>query len=269
MRNILFKAALLAALVGLASCSTKTYQKINYLQDVRKDTTFAMKDNAGIIIQPKDWISIVVAGVNPELAYQFNLPNVSYQAGAETASASQYRLMGYSVGNDGTIDFPVLGKLHVAGLTRWQVSELVKEKLTEGGYLRNPVVTVEFMNFKIVVTGEVTRPGSYSITGDKITILEAISLAGDLTIYGKRENVSVIREKGDKKEIYVLDLRSSDIFKSEAYYLKQNDVVYVEPNTVRAGQSTINENSIRSAGFWVSITSLAITTANLLVTLTR
>lgn len=256
----------LALSLALSSCGSKTSRNINYLQDATKDTTMTMKSELGILVQPKDMISIVVSSRNPELSAMFNLTNVSYQAGAETSATGGYqRLMGYSVDSDGNIEFPIVGKINVAGLTRWQVSEKVRNELIARNLLKDPVVTVEFLNFKVSVIGEVTRPGTYSITGDKITLLEALSLAGDLTIYGRRDKVSVVRELNGKRNIYFVDIRSVDLFNSPAYYLQQNDVVMVEPNRVRAGQSTVNENNLRSASFWVSMGSFGVTIANLFI----
>ena len=263
-------ALIAAAAALLAACSPNTYQNINYLQDITGDTTMTLKQSTGIIVQPQDMISIVVSCREPQLAAMFNLTNVSYQAGSQASVNGGYqRLMGYTVDTDGNIDFPVVGKIRVAGLNRWGVAQKVKDELESRNLLKDPVVTVEFMNFKVSVIGEVSRPGTFSITNDRINIFEALSLAGDLTIYGRRDNVQVTRESEGKRTVYVLDLRSSEIFYSPAYYLQQNDIVYVEPNSVRAGQSTINENYFKSGSFWVSMGSMAITVTNLIITLTR
>ena len=245
----------------LASC--KTYEKINYMQDVRVDTPVEVSVNQGIRIQPQDMLSIVVSSKTPELAMIFNLPVVSYQAGSEVVSgAGSQRLLGYVVDNNGEIDFPVLGKIKVAGLTRWEVQEYIKKTIIDAGLMKDLVVTVEFMNFKISIMGEVNSPGTYTINGDKVTLLEALSMARDLTIYGKRDGVYVVREENGVRTTYNVDLRSVSLFDSPVYYLRQNDVVYVEPNKVRAGQSTINENSLKSVSLWISIgsffTSLAV-----------
>lgn len=255
--------------LALTAVSCNTYRKINYLQDIVPDKAERIAINKGILIQPKDMISIVVSSKNPELALIFNLPVISYQAGSEVVSGQgSQRLLGYVVDNDGYIDFPVLGLVKAAGLTRWELANEIKSMIIEGNYINDPVVTVEFMNFKISVMGEVTSPGTYNIEGDKITLLQALSLAKDLTIFGRRDNVSVIREQGDERIIYQVDLRSASIFESPAYYLQQNDIVYVEPNKVRAGQSTINENNIKSVSLWVSVgsflTSLAVLIVNIL-----
>lgn len=245
----------------LASC--KTYEKINYMQDVRVDTPVEVSVNQGIRIQPQDMLSIVVSSKTPELAMIFNLPVVSYQAGSEVVSgAGTQRLLGYVVDNNGEIDFPVLGKIKVAGLTRWEVQEYIKKTIIDAGLMKDLVITVEFMNFKISIMGEVNSPGTYTINGDKVTLLEALSMARDLTIYGKRDGVYVVREENGVRTTYNVDLRSVSLFDSPVYYLRQNDVVYVEPNKVRAGQSTINENSLKSVSLWISIgsflTSLAV-----------
>lgn len=268
IRTVLLALTATAAI----SCST-TYKKINYIQDATPDLAEEITINKGILIQPKDMISIVVSSRNPELAQIFNLPRVTYQLGSGTLSgnggSNSNGIVGYSVNNDGNIDFPVLGELHVAGLTRWEVSRLIKRQLAERDLLKDAVVTVEFMNFKVSVIGEVNAPDTYDISGDKITLLEALSMAGDLTIYGRRDNVSVIREQNGERVIYRVDLRSVDLFDSPAYYLQQNDVVYVEPNKVRAGQSTINENNLKSVSLWVSIASFLTTIITLIVSLSN
>lgn len=259
-----------ATLMLLASCGSKTSRNINYLQEAQKDTTVSMLPEEGILVQPKDMISIVVSSRSPELSAMFNLTNVSYQAGGETSTTGSYnRILGYSVDNNGNIDFPIVGKINVSGLTRWQVADKVKEELVSRNLLKDPVISVEFLNFKVSVLGEVAHPGTYTVTGDKITLLEALSLAGDLTIYGRRDRVSVIREINGKRTVYINDLRSMDLFTSPSYYLKQNDVVLVEPNKVRAGQSTINENSLKSTSFWMSVGSFLVTIANLIIAISK
>lgn len=248
---------ILSALLVLSSCAT--VKDIAYFQNKLVDQPEKIDKHAGIVIQPKDQLSIVVSSRNPELVAMFNLPVVSYQAGSEvTAGGGQQRLMGYVVDNDGKIDFPVLGPLEVAGLTRWELSEMIKKQLLDKQYLTDAVVTVEFMNFKVSVLGEVTSPGTYAIQGDKVTVLQAISMARDLTIYGERSNVSVIRERDGERVIYEIDLRNVDLFKSPAYYLQQNDIVYVQPNKYKERQSTVDNKTQ-----WV--TNLAISSGSILV----
>ena len=259
--------AILAAVFVFGSCATT--KDIAYFQNKLVDQPEKIDKHAGIVIQPKDQLSIVVSSRNPELVAMFNLPVVSYQAGSEVMSSSSYnqRLMGYIVDNEGYIDFPVLGKLKVAGMTRWELAEMIKEKLVKDGLLSDAVVTVEFMNFKISVMGEVQSPGTYTIQGDKVTVLQALSLARDLTIFGKRENVAVIREKDGERTIYQIDLTDVDMFKSPAYYLQQNDIVYVEPNEIKARQSTIDDKGLRLTSILVSSGSLLVSVATLLVNL--
>ena len=266
MRKIFVRLSILLVLLVVSAASCSTYKKINYIQDAQLDTALTMIANQGILIQPMDMISIVVSSRDPELARIYNLPVVTYQAGSESSVSNfNQRLIGYSVDNDGNIQFPELGTIHVAGLNRWQLAELIREKLSS--LVKDAVVTVQFMNFKISVTGEVTSPGVFDISGDKITIFEAISLARNLTIYGRRDGVYVIREQNGSRAIYQVDLRTVDMFNSPAYYLQQNDVVYVEPNKVRAGQSTINENNLKSVSLWVSIGSFLSTLATLFISL--
>jgi polysaccharide biosynthesis/export protein len=162
-----------------------------------------------------------------------------------------------------------VGKIKASGLSRWQLQEQITQALAEKKMLTDGLVTVEFMNFKVSILGEVTNPGTYTINSDKVTVLEAIAMAKDLTIFGERDHVYVIREENGQRKSYQLDLRSADIFKSPAYYLKQNDVVYVQPNSVRAGQSTINQNAMKSVSLWISIASLLTSIGVLVVNIAK
>lgn len=250
----------------VTSCGT--VKDIAYFQNKVVNEPEAIDKHAGIVIQPKDMLSIVVSSRNPELVAMFNLPVVSYQAGSEVVSSGyNQRLMGYVVDNAGIIDFPVLGLIQVSGLTRWELSELIKNKLLKDGLLTDAVVTVEFMNFKVSVIGEVNAPGTYTVEGDKVTILQAISLARDLTIFGLRENVLVIRERDGERTIYEVNLCDVSLFKSPAYYLQQNDVVYVQPSEVKARQSTTDDKALRMTSIFVSGGSLLVSLASLIVNL--
>lgn len=265
-KQILF--ALSIALMAMVSCST--VKDIAYFQNKVVNEPEAIDKHAGIVIQAKDMLSIVVSSRNPELVAMFNLPVVSYQAGSEVVNTGyNQRLMGYVVDNDGFIDFPVLGPIKVVGLTRWELSELIKNKLLNDGLLTDAVVTVEFMNFKVSVIGEVNAPGTYSLQNDKVTILQAISLARDLTIFGQRENVCVIREREGERIIYEINLCDVSMFNSPAYYLQQNDVVYVQPSEVKARQSTTDDKALRMTSIFVSGGSLLVSIAALIVNLIR
>ena len=259
-----FMVALPLAVLLVSSCGT--VKDIAYFQNKVINEPEKIDKHAGIVIQPKDMMSIVVSSRNPELAVMFNLPMVNYMAGSEiTSGSSQQRLQGYIVDNDGCIDFPVLGTLKVSGLTRWELSEMIKKRLINENLLTDAVVTVEFMNFKVSVLGEVNTPGTYTIDGDKVTILQALSLARDLTIYGQRENVSVIRERDGERTIYQINLCDVNLFKSPAYYLQQNDVIYVEPSIEKARQSTIDDKKLRMTTIAISSSSLLVSVASLLI----
>ena len=267
MKHSLIKAFILVAAALFVSQSCSTYRNINYMQDLQADKETKIEINKGILIQPKDLISIIVSSRSPEIASMFNLPIVAFQAANSANYSASQSILGYSVDNDGCITFPVLGKIYVAGMNRWELADKIKQMLVESDLIKDPVVTVAFMNFKVSVMGEVAAPGTYTIDGDKITILEALSLARDLTIFGRRDNVAVIREQNGVRTTYQVDLRSTDLFNSPAYYLQQNDIIYVTPNKVKAGQSTINENTTKSAAFWVSVGSFLTTVATLIATL--
>lgn len=251
----------LCLIAFLASCSAP--KEVLYLQDIASIKEENIDKNYEVVIHKDDLLAILVNSKDPELALPFNMPVVTYQIGAQTTA--QQRLLGYLVDQNGDIDFPILGKIHVEGLTRMQVTELIKQKLMSEDLIKDPIVTVQFLNFKVSVMGEVTRPGTFDISGDRITLLEALSMAGDLTIYGRRDRVAVIREKDGKRRILYHDLRSSDIFQSPCYYLQQNDIVYVEPNKAKTGQSRINSNN--SVGVWLSAVSVLASITSLMVTM--
>lgn len=181
------------------------------------------------------------------------------------ASTSQ-GISGYTLDVNGDVDFPILGKVHVQGMTRDEVATHVKNLLVENNLAKDVVVSVEFMNLSVSVLGEVTKPGRYAIEKDKLTLLEALAMAGDLTIYGKRDNVKVLRiENGVHKSYKVNLCRAQDVMSSPVYYIQQDDQIYVEPNDVCARQSTVNGNNVRSTSFWISLASLAASVGTLLI----
>jgi len=243
---------------ALVSC--RSTEKIVYLQDVTEKTTVSLDVYSGIRIQPKDILSIIVSSKSPFLVIPYNLPLHAYQAGSDATSVSYtQRLLGYMVDVEGNIDFPQYGKLKVTGLTREQLAEILQNIIREG-IVNDAIVNVEFMNFRISVLGEVSKPGTFDLQNDKITIFEALGRAGDLTIYGKRDDVLVMREQNGVINYYRVDLRSARIHHSPVYYLQQNDVVYVSPNPTMAARTQVNEN--KSLGIWISLasflTSLAV-----------
>lgn len=253
-----------ASALLLGSCATP--KKISYFQNLRPgESELAPAAPAEISIQPKDKLSILVNSQDLRLTNLFNLPVISQQVGTESSNNTNRGLSGYTVDSNGDIDFPVLGKIHIYGMTREEVAAHIKQELQSRDLVKDPVVTVEFMNLSVDVMGEVNRPGRYNIDKDNITILDALSQAGDLTIYGKREKVLVLRNENGKQRVYGINLCSADhIYSSPAYYLQQNDVVYVEPNGTKARQSTVNGNNVRSTSFWISLASL-LTTIGVLV----
>ena len=221
---------LLPFIVLLSSCRLHT--DIVYLQNVSKDMAVKIDNYAAVKIQPQDELSIAVYSKVPELAFPFNLNQANYHGDMEISViiSQQRNTIGYIVDKNGEIDFPTFGKIQVAGLTREELSEFIKNKLITENYINDPIVMIQFLNFRIFVAGEVANPGMYEITNDRITLLEALAMAGDLTIHGKRDNVKIIREESGERKIYIVDLRTADLFNSLAYYLQQNDYIYVEFN---------------------------------------
>lgn len=252
--NKLVRITLLFALVILLG-ACRSSKKIIYLQDVEQQMEQQIAQEFEVKIHKDDLLSIVVNSTNPELAVPFNQPVVSHQIGGNAYGSAT--LLGYLVDKNGEIDFPILGKIFVEGMSRNQLRDYIKERIIAENYIKDPIVSVKFLNFKVSVIGEVQRPGSFTISGDRITLLEALSMAGDLTIYGKRDRVAVIREEGGERKILFHDLRTSDVFQSPYYYLQQNDIVYVEPNKRKAQQTDINQNF--SIGTLISIVSMLTT----------
>ena len=256
MKNLFLSATLVAVLTSCGSSKNIAYFKNSdqidfnqskYLYDAR--------------IMPKDVLTITVSTVNPEAALPFNLtvPTVMSQ---QRSTYSQPVLQSYLVDNEGNIEFPVLGTLAVGGLTKSACEKLIYERIKP--YLNaaeNPVVTVRMSSYSISVLGEVARPGSYQVSREKISVLEALAQAGDLTIYGVRDRVKLIREDSTgRKEIHELNLNDANIISSPYYYLQQNDIVYVEPNKVKAQNSSVGSMTT----LWFSATSILISLTSLL-----
>lgn len=273
----LFCLAIISLLFG--ACKTPT--NVAYMQDFNEEIVIENAKRKAMRIQPEDKISIIVHSKDPELAALFNLPvvanstrNMGLSTGSGTLGKNYVSSDGisvYTVSPQGTIEFPVLGTLRVEGMTRNEVAAFVKGELIGRNLIKDPTVIVEFLNSGVSILGEVNTPGRYDMNRDNINVLEAIALAGDLTIQGQRENVKVVREEADGKiKVYQLDLtQGSKMMESPGFYLKQNDVIYVEPNDVKKRETTVNGNSALSTGFWFSAASLLMSVAVFIVNITK
>ena len=265
MKNKNFLMMLLAAVLLTACGSTKNvaYLKNSDLVDLSQSQYLY-----DARIMPKDVLSITVTTTNPAAAAPFNLSVYSSLSGSSNQTMyGNHVLQSYLVDNGGNIDFPVIGQLHVGGLTKGECEAMIHDKIKP--YMNekeNPVVTVRMANYKISVLGEVGRPGMYTVGNEKINILEALAQAGDLTIYGKRDCVKLIREdaKGSK-QIYTLNLNDAGLITSPYYYLQQNDIVYVEPNKVKARNASIGQ----STSLWLTSTSILISLTSLMYNILR
>lgn len=234
--------------IFLISCGPK--KSLAYYQNIDSASTFA-NSNFEPTIQPDDLLMVVVSAPDAEAAAPFNLETtlVPSAIGQSSQAARQQQL--YLVDKDGFIDFPVLGTLQLGGKTKTEVHSFLKEKLRQ--YIKTPIVNIRIVNYKISVQGEVKNPGTYPINSERVTLLEALSLAGDLTIYGKRENVVVVREVNGKKSFSRIDITKADFINSSYYYLSQNDLIYVEPNQAKSNTATVFNQNIP---IWISIASL-------------
>lgn len=254
----------LIAIFLLASC--QSYKKVPYLQDVEVVEQTVQQENLyDAKIMPKDLLTIVVSCTSPELAIPFNLTVASPAsvAAGNSQLTVQPVLQPYLVDNEGKINFPVLGELNVGGLTKREAEQLIVDKLKP--YIKEtPIVTVRMVNYKISVLGEVARPGTFTISNEKVNLLEALAMAGDMTVWGVRDNVKLIRESSNgKQEIVTLDLNKAETILSPYYWLQQNDIVYVTPNKAKARNSDIGN----STSLWFSATSILVSLASLLVTI--
>lgn len=247
---------LVSVLLLFTAC--RTNEKVLYFQDFANDTPLPTQPVSPLKYMPGDKLSVVVSsGTTPQIAQQFNLPLITLQAGTGQRSSSN-QIAYYTVDENGCIDIPTLGKVKVGGLTRAETAAKIQSQLRDGAYLLDAVVTINSYDQYITVLGEVKNPGRISIGRDNITLLEALGQVGDLTIQARRDRISVTRQEGNESRTYYVDIRSKDLLNSPVYNLRQNDIIYVEPNKVRMGQSTNNDNSLRSISTWLSATSVFI-----------
>lgn len=256
---------LLLVAVLISSCASE--KRIWYLQDAVGYTPEQIAQKGQIRIQPFDRLTIVVNSKDPELAVPFNAAS-SYNALSlmgNNAYSSSGTLQIRTVDEQGMLDMPVIGRIKCEGLTRSELAELIAKKIIEGGHIKDPTINIQFADMKISVIGEVLRPGQYAITNDKISILDALAMAGDMTVYGVRTDVAVLRELNGIRTIEYLDLTSKEIFDSPAFYIQQNDIIYVKPNRYKAQAGEISQNR----NFYLSLVSTAISVATLIVTITK
>jgi len=255
---------LLAAAIVLLVASCKTPKNVAYIQN----SDYIDYTNSEFLydarIMPKDILTVTINTVNPEASAPFNLiVRPTLASVTSNISTSGGALQTYLVDNEGCIDFPVVGKLQVGGLTKSMCEKLIHDKIKR--YMNaeeNPIVTVRMSNYKISVLGEVNRPGMFTVGNEKINIFEALAQAGDLSIYGVRDRVKLIRENAKgRKEIHTISLNDANIVNSPYYYLQQNDIIYVEPNQVKARNSAIGT----STTIWISVTGALVSLASLIV----
>lgn len=278
MKRFKFIAAVfIASILLLGSCSTP--QNITYFSDLYTGSIVQAEQMLDIRVKPEDKLSIIVTTQDPALTAMFNLVSVQNRiSGTTSATRSVDDVNGgnsqtlyYTVDSKGDIEFPVLGKIHLAGLTREQVAEKIANDLVKEDLVKDPLVTVEFANTGISVIGEVRSPGRYEFNRDHMTIIDAIAMAGDLKINGLRENILVMRNiGGGKREAYRVNLLDAQaLASSPVFYIQQDDVIYVEPNDKTKRETTPMGNSPYTPSFWISLGSFAVTIATLIITLVR
>ena len=242
--------------IALITTSCVSKKKVLYLQDIEQIADNPANTNYNISIRSNDLLTINISALNAKAVAPFNQPVVPRPSTNGTVQTAQ-QLQTYLVSVDGTIEFPLIGSVKLAGMTRTEATEHLKELLSK--YVKEPIVNIRILNFKVSVLGEVGRPGTFNIEDERITVLEALGLAGDMTIFGDRKNVKIIREENGVKTYGELDFTSSAIINSPFYYLQQNDVVIVSPNKAQIQSSSFNRNTsvfISIAGIIISVISV-------------
>lgn len=263
-----FKKTVLMALLCLlflGSGGCKSQKDYLYLADMTDDQGYAITQRYQPKIQRDDRLEISVSCKHPELAVPFNVSNGTFRVSdtgnvgmSGVAANDQY----YRVDNYGDINFPVLGKLYVAGLTIPEASDMIRQKIIDGNYIKDPIVTVEFKDFRYTVLGAVNSNGTYKGNGDRVTLLEAIAQAGDLATNADLGKIAVIREDGNTRKVHTVDIRSSDIFNSPVYYLAQNDIVYIRPKKPKSEEKT---NFLQ----WLTVALSVVTATTSVIWVTR
>ena len=249
----------------LASCATN--KRAAYIQQVQTDIPTAIEQDYQIRIKPLDRLTVTINSKDPELAAPFNAASSynSLNGLSSYSSSSNGNLQILTVDKEGKIQLPIIGEIDCDGLTRNELAKKIENTIRENGMVHDPIVIIQFADVKFSVLGEVARPGQFSITKDRISLFDALAMAGDLTIYGQRENVALIREENGMRTVHYFDLKNPDILTSPYFYLQQDDVVYVTPNKYKAQAGEINQNR----SFFISLVSVAVSVATLLVTITR
>lgn len=257
----------LFAIMCLLATSCSTPKDITYMQGYENGAAQAVAEQKRIVVKPDDKLSIFVSCREPELAVVFNLfearanmSQIAGRKGATSLSSGSSNYSAYTVDKDGNIQFPVIGAINIGGLQRAEVAEKIKNILVESNMLKDPTVTVEFLNTSVYVLGDVSSPGAYAISNESLNIVQALSMAGDLQITGQRQNVLVVREEDGKNRAYRVDLtNTADLMTSPVYYLQQNDIVYVEPNNMKKRNAINNANTLLTPSFWMSVASFLMT----------
>jgi polysaccharide biosynthesis/export protein len=212
-------------------------RKTVYFYNVKDTTYYQTEEENDAVIHKNDILSISISSLNPEASAIFNTTN-NFVISSTTAAGSSAQAAGYLVNTDGDIELPILGNIKAAGITKKQLKDNITKTILEKKLLINPIVNIRHLNFEVTVIGEVGKPTVITVPSEKISLIKAIGLAGDLTIYGRRDNVLLIREEDGKKKIRHINLNSSSFFSSPYYYLRPNDVVYVEPNKAKVASAT-------------------------------
>lgn len=264
------KKLLIIAFSALLMASCASQKRALYLQDLDTTAVAKIADSYQIRLKPHDRLTVVVNSRYPELAAPFNtassmnsLTGTPIDGNHYTSSTNSLQVR--TIDSEGMLEMPIIGKVACAGKTREEVAAEIARMIKEGGHLSDPTVNIQFTDMAVTIVGDVSKPGRYNITTDRLSLLDALAMAGDLTIFGQRKDVTVIREENGLRTSATLDLTSQEIFSSPYFYIQQNDVVYVKPNKYKTATGEYNQNR----SFYISLVSTAVSVATLIVTITK
>lgn len=276
MKTLVKTFLVISLICLLGSCAAP--KNVAYFQNAEDIRGMSLQKEQPVRLRPKDKINIIVSSADPMLVSQFNLTAATGNmrslgstttpktTAGNTSGNSTAQILAYTVDEQGDVNFPVLGKVAVGGKTRQEVADYIRLRLIERDLVRDPIVTVEYVNLSVKILGEVNHPGRIDITKDYFTIIDAIADAGDLTINGQRENVMVMREVDGEDQTYIINLCDrQDMLTSPAFYLQQNDVIYVTPNSKKKREAKSSGNIFNQPSIWISLASLLTTITALLV----
>jgi len=256
VKSFIYSFIVVFSIILFSSCAS--VKQTSYFENTVDTTILLNKDDAEVLIQKNDILSVYISSLNPEASALFNAPNT--QATSSSTTSGNTTAGGYLVNSDGNIQLPILGNVRAAGITKKQLKSDISNAILEKKLLLDPIITIRHLNYEVTVIGEVGKPMVINVPNEKISLLKALGIAGDITVFGKKQNVMIIREVEGKRKVKIVDLNAKDFLGSPYYYLQPNDVVYVEANKYKALNANRNQQLLPSILSGLSIVAIVIST---------